>query len=143
MDSIPSCFQLYQNENNDEIYRNLNMVELSLIERFWLCKQVQQNILSIDEINNRYQIDIDMINVWIINLIPSNDGASSDCPIDSIGLEVLQQEYDKELVNEDDSKVGLSDDEERILKVLKEQMTFTQERLCLYNLLQVSNHNDV
>ena len=84
MDRSPSCFQSFQNEDNNIIYRNLNMVELTLIEMYWICQQVQKGILSVDEIHDRYQIDIDMINIWLINLIPCNDGTTTECPIDSI-----------------------------------------------------------
>jgi hypothetical protein len=136
MDTTPNCFDSFQNENYEYVYRNLNIVQLSLIERYWICLQVQNDILSIDEINNRYQIDIDRINIWLMNLIPSNDGGTIEKPIDSIGLDILQLEYDKELSSYDNADTT---DEERILKILREQLEYTQDRLSLYNLLQSNN----
>jgi len=139
MDNTPTCFGSFQNENYEDIYRNLNTVDLSLLERFWICQQVHNHILSIDEINNRYQIDINDINIWLINLIPSNDGGTVEKPIDSIGLDILQLEYNKDLINVDDTGVADDADKERILKTLKEQMKYTQDRLILYNLLHGVN----
>jgi hypothetical protein len=113
------------NEDGTEKYNSLSNVQLSLLERYWVCQQIRNNIIKDLDISIRYNIDIATISKWLMNLIPCNHTHTINDPIDEIGLAQIVTEYNRELVG---------NDEKRYSNTIMEQQQFTIERKTLYDI---------